>query len=66
MPKVRAGAREGEGYSHQNDALILGDPPDVVVCIVSKLEYVWRERLLVIGYTWRRTCEEQNRGLAQP
>jgi hypothetical protein len=48
---VRAAAREGEGYSHQNDALILGGPLHVVVCIVSKLEYVWWEGLLLIGYT---------------
>ena len=40
-PGMRAVAREWEGYSLQNDALILGGPPHEVVCIVSKLEYVW-------------------------
>jgi hypothetical protein len=47
---VTTAAREGQGYSRQNDALILGGPPHVVVCIVSKLEYVWWEGLLVIRY----------------
>src|ERR1700679_4255646 len=37
---MRAAARKGEGYSHLNDALILSVPLHVVVCIVSKLEYV--------------------------
>ncbi len=46
-----AAAGAGEGYSRQNDALILGGPPHVVVCIVGKLKYVWWEGLLVIGYT---------------
>ena len=40
-PGVRAIAREWEGYSLQSDALILGGLPHEVVCIVSKLEYVW-------------------------
>ena len=47
---VRATAREGIGYTRQNDALILSGPPHVVVCIVSKLKYVWWEGLLVVGY----------------
>ena len=47
---MRAAGGEGEGYSRQNDALVLGGPPHVVVCIVGKLKYVWWKGLLVIGY----------------
>ncbi len=49
-PNVRAAARKGEGHSRQNDVLILGGPPHMVVCIGSKLEYVWWEGFIVIGY----------------
>ena len=45
-----AACREGAKYSRQNDALILGRPPHVIVRVIGKLEYVWGKGLLVFGY----------------
>jgi hypothetical protein len=47
---VRLATERGEGYSLQNNALILGGPPHVVVRVISKLEYMWWKGLLFIGY----------------
>jgi hypothetical protein len=45
---ARAGGREAEGYSHQNDALILGGPPHVVYASLASCN-VPQKGLLVIG-----------------
>jgi hypothetical protein len=45
---TRAGGRKVEGYSHQNDALILGGPLHVVYASLASCN-VPRKGLLVIG-----------------
>ena len=47
---MKATTKEGKEHLLQNDALILDGLPHMVVCIISKLKYVWWEGLLVIGY----------------